>query len=62
MNAIGAFAHLVPARDLEADAFKLWRLADTFANAEAHEVQPHMTALIEARDNLNRVIAGMEDV
>ena len=55
--AAGAFAHLIPTRDLEPDVTRLWRLADTLSLQEPRDLSLHRLALMEAREKLDRAIA-----
>lgn len=59
MNAqtIGAFAHRLPAADMEPHVIAAWRALDRLALAEPHEILPHLPALLECRAKLERAIA-----
>lgn len=56
---MGAFLHKLPPRNYTADAIKLARLAEVFANAPANETAPHLTILAKASEDLDRAIGGL---
>ena len=55
----GIYADRLPPRNYAADAIKLARLAEVFANAPANEIAPHLTVLAQASADLDAALAGL---
>jgi starvation-inducible outer membrane lipoprotein len=45
--------------DLEAQAYQLWRVSDTFANAMPIQIERNRKAITEARDKLNQALEAI---
>jgi len=56
VGTVGLYADRLPARDVESEAVKAWRAVDMLSTSSPHQLRHNLTALIEMRELLDRMI------